>query len=95
MTSLNNSTLSVLLKDYEQKRYKADLNHEKQKSAFYESNPKLAELNLKLGNLALDISKSVLNKDTDKEKKLREEFDKLKKQKNELMKTLEIPKRSR
>lgn len=94
MTSLNNPTLSVLLKDYEQKRYKADLNHEKQKSDFYESNPKLAELNLKLGNIALDISKAVLNNNKDLEKKLREDFDKLKKQKNELMKTLEIPERS-
>lgn len=93
MASLNNSTLNVLLKDYEQKRYKADLNYEKQKSAFYDANPELANLNLKLGNLALDISKAVLNNDIDLEKKLRIDFDKLKSQKNTLLKTLEIPDR--
>ena len=93
MTSLNNSTLSILLKDYEQKRYKADLNYEKQKSDFYNSNPELAKLNLKLGNIALDISKAVLNNDLALEKKLREDFDKLKTEKNKLLDTLEIPKR--
>jgi len=93
VASLNNSTLNVLLKDYEQKKYKADLNHEKQKSAFIDANPELANLNLKLGNLALDISKAVLNTDLDLEKKLRKDFDKLKLQKNALLKTLEIPDR--
>ena len=90
---MNNSTLNVLLKDYEQKRYKADLNYEKQKSAFYDSNPKLANLNLKLGNLALDISKAVLNQDTTLENKLRDDFSKLKTEKDELLKSLKIPAR--
>lgn len=93
MTYLNNSTLNVLLKDYEQKRYKADLNYEKQKANFYDSNPKLAELNLKLGNLALDISKAVLNQDTTLENRLRDKFSKLKIEKNELLKSLKIPDR--
>ena len=91
---MNNATLNVLLKDYEQKRYKADLNYEKEKSAFYDSNPKLARLNLKLGNLALDISKAVLNKDSDLENKLRLDFNKLKEEKNNLLKTIKVPARS-
>ena len=66
---------------------------EKNKSAFIDANPELANLNLKLGNLALDISKAVLNTDLDLEKKLRKDFDKLKLQKNALLKTLEIPDR--
>lgn len=45
---MGNSTLNILLKDYEQKKYIADLKFEKEKKAFYDSNPKLAELNEKL-----------------------------------------------
>lgn len=91
---MGNSTLNVLLKDYEQKKYVADLNFEKDKTAFYDSHPELSRLKSKLGQLALDISKAVLKNDIALETKLKDEFDKLKKEKDDLMATLEIPKRS-
>lgn len=90
---MSNPTLNLLLKDYEQKKYKADLNFEKDKTAFYNSKPELLELNKKLGNLALDISKAVLNNNPILEKNLRKEFDDLKKSKDELLKSIDIPKR--
>lgn len=90
---LSNSTLNILLKDYEKKKYNADLKFEKDKAEFYSSNPKLSELNSKLGRLAIDISKAVLNNDTVLSDKLKQNFNKLKLEKENLLKTIEIPKR--
>lgn len=90
---LANPTLNSLLKDYEQKKYKADLNFEKDKLKFYNSNPKLSSINTKLGKLALDISKAILNNETSLADELKTDFNKLKLEKENLLKTLEIPKR--
>jgi len=83
---MSKSTLNVLLKDYEQKKYIADLNFERDKAAFYASHPELSDLNYKLGKLALDISKAVLNGNTELEKEL--------KNKEKFLSTTDIPKRS-
>ena len=91
MTNLNNSTLNTLLKDYERKRELANLNFEKQKSNFYHLHPELADLKYKLGKLALDISKAVLHGDSELEKKLKIEFNKLTSEKENLLKTISIP----
>lgn len=91
---MSNSTLNTLLKDYERKRERANSNFEKQKSEFYNSHPELADLKFKLGKLALEISKAVLNQDIALEQKLKTEFNQLSIQKQHLLKTLEIPKRS-
>lgn len=88
-----NPTLNFLLKDYEQKKYKADLDFEKDKLKFYNSNPKLSELNTALGKLAIDISKAVLNNDTTLVDELKTNFNKLKLEKETLLKTLDIPNR--
>lgn len=90
---MNNSTLTLLLRDYEQKKYKADLNFEKEKNNFYNSHPELTEIKTKLGKLALDISHAVLNGNTELEKKLKSEFDELTAKKNKLLSSLDIPKR--
>lgn len=91
---MNNSTLNLLLRDYEQKKYKADLTFEKERNAFYNSHPELAEIKIKLGRLALDISKAVLNGNTELEKELKNKFNKLTNEKNKLLSNLDIPKRS-
>lgn len=91
---MSKSTLNVLLKDYEQKKYIADLNFERDKAAFYASHPELSDLNYKLGKLALDISKAVLSKDTELANKLKSEFNELKTKKEKFLSTTDIPKRS-
>lgn len=91
---MSNSTLTALLKDYEKKRYKADLKFEKEKSAFYDSQPELAELNSKLSKIAIDISKAILNNDNDLADKLREEFNNLKRKKENFLKSTNVPLRS-
>lgn len=88
---MSNSTLNTLLKEYETKKYIADLNFEKEKNSFYNSHPELAKINSELGALALDISKAVLNNDIDLSNKLREKFNSLKIKKENLMKSIKIP----
>ena len=67
---------------------------EKERNAFYNSHPELAEIKIKLGRLALDISKAVLNGNTELEKELKNKFNKLTNEKNKLLSNLDIPKRS-
>lgn len=88
---LNNATLNLLLKDYEQKKYIAEIKFEKAKNNFYNSHPALSDLNSMLGKIAIDISKATLNKDTDLVNKLKIEFNDLKKKKENLLKTIDIP----
>ena len=91
--NLSNSTLNALLKDYEQKKYNIELNFEKAKSSFYKSHPELEEIENTLGKLAIEISKAILIGNIDMENSLRIKFDELKKQKNNLLKSIKIPKR--
>lgn len=88
-----NTTLNLLLKDYEHKKYIADLNFEKEKTEFYNSNPELSKLNRELGKLALDISKAILNKDMGLANTLKSDFNKLKLKKEDLLKSIDVPKR--
>ena len=89
---MSNLTLNTLLRDYEQKKYKAELDFEKEKSNFYAANPKLTELTNKLGKLALDASKAVLDGNTELAQKLRDDFDKLKQEKTDLLNSIDVPK---
>lgn len=88
---MNTSTLNTLLKEYEKKKFKAELNFEKAKDAFYNSHPDLSKLNDKLNSTALDISKAILNNDLSLANKLKEDFEKLKVKKEALLKTINIP----
>lgn len=89
--NLSNSTLNNLLKDYEKKKYTAELNYEKDKADFYTSHPELSEINDKLGKLALDISKAVLKMDNELANKLKKEFYALKKKKEDMLTLNDIP----
>lgn len=89
--NLSNSTLNNLLKDYEKKKYTAELNYERDKADFYTSHPELSEINDKLGKLALDISKAVLKMDNELANKLKKEFNELKKKKEDMLESSDIP----
>ncbi len=88
---MSNTTLTNLLKEYENKKYNADLDYERKKSSFYNSHPELSDLNSKLGKLGLDISKAVLKKDSVLEQKLKLEFEELKIKKEELLISFNAP----
>ena len=59
MANLNISTLNTLLKEYEKKKFKAELNFEKAKDSFYNSHPDLLELNDKLNKVEFQVKYSV------------------------------------
>ena len=88
---MNNSTLNILLKEYEKKKFNADLEFENAKNAFYNLHPELLKTNNELNKVALDISKAILNNDTKKENDLKKYFNDLKFKKEQLLKNIKIP----
>ena len=91
---MSNPALKNLLREYEQKKYRAELIFEKEKNAFYQAHPELDTLNTKLGKTALDISKAILQQNTDLADKLKIEYANLEKEKQEMLKNIDIPIRS-
>ena len=89
---MSDSTLNILLKEYEKKKTVADMNFEKAKEDFYASNPEIAELNEKLNSTALAISKESLNNEQELVDKLKKDFNELKNKKEKLLKSKKIPK---
>ena len=88
---MNNTTLNNLLKEYERKKYQADLNFEKARDSFYSSHPNLYKINNELNKTALDISKAILSNDENKIKNLKKYFNDLKYQKDRLLENIKVP----
>ena len=74
---MSDPTLNTLLKEYEKKKLNADINFEKSRDAFYNSDTELSELNSKLNHTALEISKAILNDNLTLADKLKSDFNKL------------------
>ena len=88
---MSNSTLKVLLKEYEQKRDSSFLSLEKRKEELYKSCPRLEQIDLELNNFALNTAKSILNSDSSYSlKELQEKIDSLNIEKHELLNSLTI-----
>ena len=88
---MNNSNLKMLLNEYEKKRLEAELELENKINNFYIKNPDVLNINDKINRISIEISKTILlNKDSDKLEKLNLELDILKKEKQELLKKLNI-----
>ena len=88
---MSNQTLNILLKEYERKKFNADLAFEKARTNFYNIHPNLAKLNDELNKTALDISKAILANDINKVKNLKKYFNDLKFKKERLLETIHIP----
>ena len=88
---MSNQTLANLLKEYEKKRIKADLEYEKSKSRFYKLHPEIEKINNELNKTALDISKATLNKDEIKIRNLKKYFNDLKFKKEKLLENIHVP----
>lgn len=88
---MSNSTLKVLLKEYEQKRDSSFLSLEKRKEELYKSCPRLEQIDLELNNFALNTAKSILNSDSSYSlKELQEKIDSLNIEKHELLNSLNL-----
>ena len=88
---MNNSTLKALLKEYEQSRLEKELLLEKKLNDFYEKNPDVSSIVEKINRTSIEISKNILlNKDQKKQKELELILEKYKKEKQLLLKKLNI-----
>ena len=91
---MNNTVLNNLLREYEMKKYSAELAFENEKNSFYLSHPELNKINIELGKIAIDISKAILNQNIELSEKLKKDFDILKLKKEEMLNLIDIPIRS-
>ncbi len=83
--------LKQLLKEYEKKRFIANTNFEYKKASFYKEHPELEDINNKLNNYAIALSKVILENNTEKAQKMKEEFENLKLKKETILKNLNLP----
>ncbi len=89
---MNNSILNDLLKQYEQKRLRHLRDTETRKKELYLSNPKLQEIDDKLSNISINTAKEILKTNSQNSlEKLKKEVEFLKKEKENLLKSLNIP----
>ena len=58
---MTNEVLKSLLKDYEQKRIKAEMEAVSRKERIYEKIPRLSQIEDELNNYAIKTSKNILN----------------------------------
>lgn len=87
---MSNEILSSLLKEYEQKRIKAELDAEKRKENLYKKIPQLAQIEEELSKYAINTAKEILNNNTADTIELNTYVQKLKKEKEEILKKEQI-----
>ena len=78
-----NEILKSLLKEYEQKRIRAELDLEKRKEELYKQIPRLGEIE---NNYAISTAKNILNNNSYSLEKFYSHFNELKKEKDEILK---------
>ncbi len=86
-----NDILNSLLKEYEQKKIKAEYQAEKRKENLYEKVPKLKEIENELNQFAISTAKNILNDSNFSYAELQQKAEKLKKEKKEILATLDLP----
>lgn len=88
---MSNEFLNSLLKEYEQKKLKAELDLEKRKEALYNSVPRLRQIEDNLNNYAISTAKSILNNNEFSLEDFQDEIFKLKLEKAEILNELNLP----
>ncbi len=89
---MNSTILSNLLKDYERKRLFAEKDLEKRKEKLYLDNPRLQEIDDELSKLGISTAKALILSNSSKLlEELNSNVDKLKKEKSEILKNLNLP----
>lgn len=88
---MNNQTLNTLLKEYEKKKFNAELAFENARKNFYRLHPNIENINSELNKTALDISKAILSKDEIKIKNLKKYFNDLKYKKEKILENVHVP----
>lgn len=88
---MSNEFLNVLLKEYEQKKLKAELDLEKKKNDLYDRVPRLKEVEDDLNHFAITTAKSILNKGDYSLEELQNKVENLKKEKANILEQLHLP----
>lgn len=88
---MSNEVLNSLLKEYEQKKLKAELDLEKRKEALYNNVPRLRQIEDNLNNYAISTAKSILNNNEFSLKDFQDEIFKLKLEKAKILNELNLP----
>lgn len=88
---MSNEVLNSLLKEYEQKKLKAELDLEKRKEALYNNVPRLRQIEDNLNNYAISMAKNILNNNEYSLKNFQDEVSKLKLEKAEILDELNLP----
>lgn len=89
---MSNSTLKILLKEYEQKRLSAFLDLDRRKEDLYSSTPRLEEIDTELNNFALNTAKAILNSSNSSNclKELEDKINYLKEEKEKILNSLNL-----
>ena len=88
---MSNEILNSLLKEYQQKKLKAELDLEKRKENLYQSVPRLKQIEEELNYSAITTAKNILNYGKDSTDALTEKFSDLKKEKDKILHDLNLP----
>lgn len=75
---MSNEILNSLLKEYEQKKLKAELDLEKKKEALYQKLPELERIENELNHYAIQTAKNILNNETRSLENLKQKIEVLK-----------------
>ena len=87
---MSNEILNSLLKEYSQKKLKAELDLEKRKHDLYEKNPRLMKIEEELNSFAIATAKNILNNGSSSLTSLEEKINTLKKEKLEILNSLHL-----
>lgn len=87
---MDSQNLKYVLKQYEQKRFKALEDLEKRKNDLYKKNKRLQEIDMELSNAAINFAKSILNSKENSISLLEEKKEKLKKEKLKILNSLNL-----
>ena len=88
---MSNDILNTLLKEYEQKKIKAELDLEKRKEELYKKIPRLQKIEDELNQFAFITTKNILLKNISSTKELNEKIEKLKNEKIKILKEANLP----
>ena len=88
---MSNQVLNFLLKEYEQKKLRAELDLEKRKEALYSKSPRLKEIEDDLNHFAISTAKNILNSGTSSLDELEGKISNLKKEKAKILEEMNLP----
>lgn len=83
---MSNNNINLILKEYNKKKIKAELDLERRKTELYNSIPRLEEIEKKLNALSISSTKSILNNDKSSIENLNKEINMLKNERIEILK---------